>query len=118
MTDKKTNDARPEVVEAKKALSRYDDWNSKPNPAHLADAIRGLLSVVEQSVTPTDDEREAVESALLATGVLRFPGDRFVLAKAALTALRCPVQGEPEWEYGYERSAGRRRSSRTEPLRR
>ncbi|GAA1148005.1 hypothetical protein GCM10009651_35900 [Microbacterium natoriense] len=36
------------VIEAKKALTRFEDRNSKPNPAHLADAVRGLLALVDE----------------------------------------------------------------------
>lgn len=38
--------------EARKALTRYEDRNSKPNPAHLADAIRGLISLAEELTEP------------------------------------------------------------------
>lgn len=58
------------VIEARRALARYEDRNSKPNPAHLADAIRLLLArideagaVFEKAHAPTDDEREALRVA-------------------------------------------------------
>lgn len=46
------------LSEARKALARYEDRNSKPNPAHLADAVRGLIALVDEAPTPTDDERD------------------------------------------------------------
>lgn len=38
--------------EAEKALARYEDRSSKPNPAHLADAVRGLIALVEELTEP------------------------------------------------------------------
>lgn len=40
------------LTEARKALSRFEDRNSKPNPAHLADAVRGLIALVEDLTKP------------------------------------------------------------------
>lgn len=33
---------------AKKALHRYNDRNSKPNPAHLAGALADLIAIIEE----------------------------------------------------------------------
>ncbi len=59
------------VIEARRALARYEDRNSKPNPAHLADAIRLLLArideagaVFEKAHAPTDDERKVLDRAV------------------------------------------------------
>lgn len=41
--------------EARKALARYEDRNSKPNPAHLAEALRGLIAIVEEVAEPAPD---------------------------------------------------------------
>lgn len=42
-------DAEPseQVANARKALDRYRDRNSKPNPEHLAEALSDLLEVLE-----------------------------------------------------------------------
>lgn len=91
MTNKR-EDREAAIDQAAKAMYRLTNSLSVSGARDLA---RAAFAVFEQSHTPTNDEREVVESALLATGVLRFPGDRFALAEAALTALRRPVQGEP-----------------------
>lgn len=51
--------AEEQLSEAKKALARYEDRNSKPNPAHLADAVRGLIALVEAAPTPVAAAAEA-----------------------------------------------------------
>lgn len=51
--------AEDRLTEAKKALVRYEDRNSKPNPAHLADAVRGLIALVEATPTPVAAAVEA-----------------------------------------------------------
>ena len=38
-----------QVAKARKALDRYRDRNSKPNPEHLADALSDLLEVLESA---------------------------------------------------------------------
>ncbi len=82
-----TNDS---VIEARRALARYEDRNSKPNPAHLADAIRLLLArideagaVFEKARTPTDDairqaKREAWNEADLAHYPLVMAVEQFI----------------------------------------
>ncbi|KIP90169.1 hypothetical protein RU09_11860 [Microbacterium sp. MEJ108Y] len=47
------------LTEARKALARYEDRNSKPNPAHLADAIRGLMALVEELTEPEAEPCDA-----------------------------------------------------------
>lgn len=47
------------LIEARKALSRYEDRNSRPNPAHLADALRGLIDLAEAERIAELDARQA-----------------------------------------------------------
>lgn len=47
------------LTEARKALARYEDRNSRPNPAHLADAVRGLIAMVDEKPA-TGDWRAAM----------------------------------------------------------
>lgn len=47
------------VIEARKALARFEDRNSKPNPAHLADAVRGLIGLVEELTEPDAEPCDA-----------------------------------------------------------
>lgn len=49
--------------EARKALARYEDRNSKPNPAHLADALRGLIALAEESRAPQYEYEVTYSSA-------------------------------------------------------
>lgn len=47
------------VIEARKALARFEDRNSKPNPAHLADTVRRLIGLVEELTAPDPEPCDA-----------------------------------------------------------
>lgn len=88
------------LSEARKALARYEDRNSKPNPAHLADAIRGLIALADEAPTPTDDEVNAVALAYWGPSV---PYDREKLRDALAGFRRTEVpepSAEPTCEHG------------------
>lgn len=56
------------MAEARKALARYEDRNSKPNPAHLADALRGLIALAGESRAP-QYEYEVIYSSASAPSI-------------------------------------------------
>lgn len=44
-----TDPAEVKIERAKAALRRFEDRNSKPNPAHLAEAVRDMVALAELS---------------------------------------------------------------------
>lgn len=96
------------LVAAQKALSRFEDRNSRPNPGHLADALRDLIESIPNpgceygvthvdpdrpvSIRETSDEARAVQEYYDSFG--RFRSNIFRRTKATPAGPWVPVDPE------------------------